>query len=178
MDLCHTNHVRRTYLCFWKQLQIFLMRAHRLTLLTLTKAFDKVPHRCLLAKMASLGIKGKLFQWIEAWLKNIEQRTVLNGSSSGWAEVLSGVPQGSVLGPLLFVVFINDLDNCKGNISIMLKFSDDAKLIQGVASQNDIALLRNTIHKLIDWAEHLCIHFKVSKCKVLHVSRNDPKQVL
>ena len=94
--------------------------------LDFAKAFDKLPHQRLLLKVASLDIGGKLFDWISSWLLNRTQRVCINGIVSVWKLVLSGIPQGSVLGPLLSLMFINDLDLNIHNV--LLKFADDTKI--------------------------------------------------
>ena len=96
------------------------------------KAFDTVPHRRLLKKLEAYGIKGDLLIWIENFLSGRRQRVTVNGKVSTWAEILSGIPQGSVLGPVLFVIYINDLPDelvCTTQI-----FADDTKLFQGLSS--------------------------------------------
>ena len=90
------------------------------------KAFDTVPHQRLIRKLKAYGITGKLLNWISDFLSGREQRVVVNGNLSSWASILSGIPQGSVLGPILFVVFINDLpDVVRSSVKI---FADDTKL--------------------------------------------------
>ena len=145
--------------------------------LDFAKAFDKVPHQRLLSKMRAMGIEGHILRWIEAWLKDRRQRTVLNGCYSSWLEVLSGVLQGSVLGPLLFVIFINDIDKCAEHISIILKFAHDTKVGNRAATQEERDRLQACLDRLTEWADKWCMSFNTDKCKVLHVGRSNPQGV-
>ncbi len=104
--------------------------------LDFAKAFDKVPKERLLAKLRAHGILGEPLAWIEQWLTGRKQRVVINGEESGWEEVLSGVPKESVLGPPLFTVFNNDLDDVIKCIELLKKFADDTKLGQPHNSQS------------------------------------------
>ena len=90
--------------------------------LDLAKAFDKVPHQRLLNKLKAYGIHGKLHVWIADWLVGRRQRVCLQGEYSQWRWVLTGVPQGSVLGPVLFLIFIDDLED--GITNMVYKFAD------------------------------------------------------
>jgi ribonucleases P/MRP protein subunit RPP40 len=100
---------------------------------------------------------------------------VVNGSISEWIEVLSGVPQGSVLGPLLFLIFINDIDAAAETIEILLKFADDTKVGQTVRSDLDRAALQAALDGLCRWTEDWGMSLNVAKCKVIHFGRNNPE---
>ena len=141
--------------------------------LDFAKAFDKVPVERLLKKVWAHCIRGQLFNWISAWLKERQQRVVLNGEASLWAAVLSGVPQGSVLGPLLFLIFINDLDESGGAAEIILKF-DDTKIAQPIRGDEDRGRLQAALDALTDWADRWGMAFNVQKCKTMHVGFNNP----
>ena len=92
-----------------------------------SKAFDSVPHQRLLAKLERSGIKGDILQWIRSFLKGRCQCVNVDGTRSGWRDVTSGIPQGSVIGPILFVIFINDMPQVvKQNFCKL--FADDSKL--------------------------------------------------
>jgi hypothetical protein len=131
-------------------------RAFDAIFLDFAKAFDKVPNRRLLKKVWAHGIYGPLLKWIENWLTDRSQRVVLGGEFSEWIAVLSGVPQGSVLGPLLFLIFINDLD-------LVAKFADDTKLGQQIESDADRASLQSALNRLCGWSDQWSMQFNVKK---------------
>ena len=112
------------------------------------KAFDKVPHQRLMLKLKAHGIGNSIINWIEEWLTDRRQRVFVDGEVSSWKSVLSGVPKGSVLGPILFFVYIGDLEEgVTGNI---LKFTDDTKLFR---KTGDKKKLQDDIDTLVRWSE-------------------------
>jgi hypothetical protein len=137
--------------------------------LDFAKAFDKVPKARLIKKLRAHGIGGHLLRWVAAWLTDRKQRVVLNGKKSSWEEVLSGVPQGSVLGPLLFLIFINDLDVAAGQSVWLKKFADDSKMARVIRSDADRQELQDALDRLTEWAHKWGMAFNISKCKVMHV---------
>ena len=143
--------------------------------LDFAKAFDTVPKERLLEKLRAHGVRGEVLEWIRAWLTDRTQRVVLNGSTSTWKEVLSGVPQGSVLGPILFLIFINDLDFVERLIALLRKFADDTKLGQRVKTQEQAQLLQRALDELCEWADTWGMRFNVKKCKVMHFGHNNPR---
>ena len=130
------------------------------------KAFDKVPHQRLISKLKSHGMGNSIINWIEQWLKDRRQRVVVDGEVSSWKSVLSGVPQGSVLGPILLLVYINDLE--EGVTGKILKFADDTKLFRKVKEIGDKQNLQDDIDKLVKWSEKWQMLFNFGKCKCLH----------
>ena len=141
--------------------------------LDFSKAFDKVPRLRLIEKLKAHSICGNLLRWISAWLSDREQRTVLNGSFSDLLDVIPGVLQGSVFGPLAFIIFINDLDECTELVTVMNKFADDTKLGHTTLTVGDQRVLQDCLDKLVEWTDKWCMEFNVKKCKVIHMGRNN-----
>ncbi len=133
------------------------------------KAFDKVAHERLMRKIESHNIKGKLLEWIRAFLTNRTQKVVINDSTSSTQPVTSGVPQGSVLGPLLFTIFINDLPD-KINSDVKM-YADDTKVFRRVSCDEDQQQLQTDLDNLNDWASKWQMEFHPDKCKVLQIGR-------
>jgi len=129
--------------------------------LDFSKAFDKVPHKRLIYKLQSFGINDVFSNWIANWLSSRKQRVVLNGNKSSWKDVLSGVPQGSVLGPLLFILYVDDLEN--GLSSQTWKFADDTKIAIPVTELSGSVALQNDLDKLLGWAEKWKMSFNTKK---------------
>lgn len=136
-----------------------------------SKAFDSVCHRLLVHKLRSFGFHGTLLKWFESYLNNRHQRVVIEGESSQWLPVLSGVPQGSILGPLLFLLYVNDISDCVSANSVIGLFADDAKMIRSIHSLNDCLALQNDLDKLCEWSKKWKLDFNVGKCKLLTVAR-------
>ena len=110
------------------------------------KALDKVPHKRLIRKVQADGVGGKILRWITNWLTDREQRVMIKQYSSQWSNVLSGVPQGPVLDPLLFVIYINDIDNSV--ISKLSKFADDTKVFNVVSRPDQVEVLKTDLRNL------------------------------
>ena len=140
--------------------------------LDFSKAFDKDPHQRLLLKLQAHGVEGKVLSWVKAWLSNRKQRVQINGKISDWGCVTSGVPQGSVLGPLFFIIYINDLDT--GISSDVSKFADDTKIGSVIESDQDASILQGELNRLYDWADKWQMEFNVGKCSILSVGRSNP----
>ena len=114
------------------------------------KAFDKVPHNRLKIILEAHGITGRFSNWINSWLSGRRQRVVLNGETSMWLPVTSGVPQGTVLGPILFVLFINPFDlSVSDSVNILSKFADDTKTGRTIRSAADVSQLQYAICELL-----------------------------
>ena len=138
-----------------------------------SKAFDSVAHERLLVKLERIGITGDLLLWIRSFLSGRTQCVNVEGALSDWKDVMSGVPQGSVIGPILFVIFINDMPD-EVIKSLCKLFADDCKLYRTVTASggND---LQQDLYKLEAWSAKWQLPFNATKCKVLHFGANNPQ---
>ena len=139
--------------------------------LDFAKAFDAVPHEWLLHKLTGLGVHGKILTWIRSFLSGRTQRVIVDGEESEWKDVVSGIPQGSVLGPILFVCFVNDLPSVV--TSRVLLFADDTKIFTEVPVNQQT--LQQDLDKLQIWSNEWQLRFNATKCKVMHLGKqSDP----
>ena len=128
------------------------------------KAFDKVPHERLLHKIQQYGITGNILGWIKSFLANRTQQVCINNTLSEKAPVTSGIPQGSVLGPLLFVLYINDLPGEVDKDTFLYLFADDTKVFREIDSQAENAILQRDINNLKRWSDQWLLKFHPQKC--------------
>jgi len=148
----HTAHSCQTQLLesvhHWAQ-SLDKRSSTHIFFLDFSKAFDSVPHERLLIKLDCIGVRGAVLKWIRSFLTDRRQRVMLEGCTSTWAPVTSGVPQGSILGPLLFLVYINDIDT-QLNSHVKL-FADDCAIYNQVSCKADTSSLQSDLNSLYTW---------------------------
>ena len=138
-------------------------------ILDFSKAFDKVGHQRLVSKMNYYGVRGRTNAWIRGFLADRKQTVILEGSRSSEVDVTSGVPQGSVLGPCLFLFYINDLpETLVCNVRL---FADDTVVYLAIGQQSDANILQQDLYKLEAWGEEWGMEFHPQKCVVLNFTR-------
>ena len=145
---------------------------YRVIFFDVSKAFDKVWHKGVLFKLYHAGVRGRLLKWFTEYLSNRQQRVVLNGSVSelSVSVLKAGVPQGSILGPLLYLVYINDIvDDLESNISL---FADDTSLSLEIDNPDICGMqLQSDINKITEWALRWIVKFNPLKSKSLVITR-------
>ena len=134
------------------------------------KAFDSVSHELLIHKLKSCNISDSMITWLSSFLNNRRQSVRINGSTSSWASVASWVPQGSILGPLMFLLFVSDIPQITSS-NIMLSV-DDTKLWRLIKSIDDVSILQQDLEKNIEWCHKWKLHLNVKKCKYMAIGRN------
>ena len=133
------------------------------------KAFDKVSHKRLVKILKYYCLPAKVIDWIKSFLTNRKQRVLVNGIASGWHDVISGVPQGSVLGPILFVIYINTLVDVVQHSDLFL-FADGNKLFKIIFNDEDTVLLQKDIDSMFSWTLNYLLLFHPNRCFTMHIS--------
>ena len=139
-------------------------------LLDFSKAFDKVDHQQLLLKLHQYGIQNSLFAWLKTFLSDRTQTVVVDGQESLAKPVISGVPQGTVLGPLLFLVYINDISKNLSSKTKIRLFADDSLLYRTISSKQDTIELQKDLDILQKWESDNSMEFHPDKCQVLRIT--------
>ena len=139
--------------------------------LDFSKAFDRVSHPILSWKLCSFGLSVSLLQWCESYLNHWQQKVVLDGASSSWSEVSSGVPHGSLLGPLFFVIFISDLPEAVLPGNTIAVYADDCKSSRIIDSVSDQTLFQEDLNNLHQWSSCNFMDFNVNKCKIMRITK-------
>lgn len=135
------------------------------------KAFDRLDHSILLAKLYAAGIGGDLLRWFTSYVNGRTQTVALNGFTSDPSLIPSGVPQGSILGPLLFIIFVNDIDQCFKHSNFLL-FADDMKIFKFINNFQDLELLQLDLDNLRDYCAMNKLDLNISKCCCITFSRS------
>ena len=137
----------------------------------LQKAFDAVPHRRLMCKLEKLHLHPILLTWLHNYLYGREQSVIVNGETSDPVKVISGVPQGSVLGPLLFLIYIDDITSLQLSKGTKVSlYADDMLLYKPISSDNDYVELQHDVDKIHLWSRNNGMQFNVTKCKCIYVA--------
>lgn len=136
------------------------------------KAFDTIPHKRLIHKIDKYGFGQFIKGWISAFLKDRKQRVILGEFVSEWIDVLSGVPQGSVLGPILFILYINDLPDLIENMIEM--FADDTKISAMINNVDCCLSLESDLQRISNWTNDWLVALNAEKCKVMHIGDKNP----
>ena len=144
-------------------------------LLDFSKAFDKVPHERLLAKLHHYGVRGQLLMWIRSFLSDRTQRVLVEGHFSSTAPLTSGVPQGTVLGPLLFLAYINDLPSRVTSKARL--FADDCLLYRTITTEADSRQLQTDLDNLQQWESDCLMHFNPDKCEVIRITTKRKQRI-
>ena len=147
----------------------------RVVFCDISKAFDRVWHKGLISKLHSIGVRGNLLSWFKSYLHDRQQRVIIQGSSSSLLQIKAGVPQGSILGPLLFIIFINDIVNdIAADINL---FADDTSLSLVVDTPDSSArILNSDLEKIHTWATRWLVSFNAAKTKTMILSRKHQRE--